>query len=134
IPYFKAFGYDRWQDLGFDIAYHQPNHFFRKDIPDSRLDEACSLARQNGMALEFEFDAKAMHNAQDSSFDRMNAYIDAYWRNNVFTDAALAYYEGGVGVAEFAKNPTPENQSLIDRLARIIVDRRKNASLTPDNK
>ncbi len=134
IPYFKAYGYDRWQDLGFDIAYHQPNHFFNKSIPDSRLDEACSIARQNGMALEFEFDAKALHDAENSSYDRMNAYIDAYWRNNVFTDAALAYYEGGIGVAEFAKNPTPENKTLIDRLARIIVDRRKNASLYPSKK
>ena len=134
IPYFQAFGYDRWQDLGFDIAYHQPNHFFNKNIPDSRLDEACSLARQYGMALEFEFDAKALHDANDSSYDRMNAYIDAYWRNNVFTDSALAYYEGGYGVGEFAKNPTPENRALIDRLARIIVERRKNASLTPDRK
>ena len=131
IPYFKARGFDRWQDLGFDIAYHQPNHFFGKNIPDSRLDEACSLARQNGMALEFEFDAKALHDAVDSSYDRMNAYIDAYWRNNVFTDAAIAYYEGGGGVGEFSKNPTPENQALIDRLARIIVERRKNASLIP---
>ncbi len=86
------------------------------------------------MALEFEFDAKALHDAENSSYDRMNAYIDAYWRNNVFTDAALAYYEGGIGVAEFAKNPTPENKTLIDRLARIIVDRRKNASLYPSKK
>ena len=62
----------------------------------------------------------------------MTGYIDAYWRNNVFTDAALAYYEGGVGIAQFAKNPSPENSALIDHLARIIVDRRKNASLTPD--
>lgn len=134
IPYFKARGYDRWQDLGFDVAYHQPNHFFGKNIPDSRLDEACSLARQNGMAMEFEFDAKALHDAENSSYDRMTAYIDAYWRNNVFTDCALAYYEGGIGVAEFAKNPTPENQALIDRLATIIVERRRNASLTPTKK
>ncbi len=134
IPYFKAHGYDRWQELGFDIAYHQPNHFFNKSIADSRLDEACSIARQNGMALEFEFDPKALHDADDSSYDRMNAYMDAYWRNNVFTDAALAYYEGGIGMTEFAKNRTPENQALIDRLARIIVDRRKNASLQPKKK
>lgn len=134
IPYFKAKGYDRWQDLGFDIAYHQPNHFFGKNIPDSRLDEACSIARNNGMALEFEFDPKALHDAADSSYDRMNAYIDAYWRNDVFTDAALAYYEGGVGMTAFANNPTPENRALIDRLARIIVERRNNKSLIPKKK
>ena len=34
IPYWKAKGYEQWKDLGFDIAYQQPNHFFTKDIPD----------------------------------------------------------------------------------------------------
>ncbi len=134
IPYFKARGYDRWQELGFDIAYHQPNHFFGKDIPDSRLDEACSIARQNGMAMEFEFDANALAEAENSSADRMTAYMDAYWRNNVFTDCALAYYEGGNGFAKFAANPTPANRALIDRLAKIIVERRNNQSLIPSVK
>lgn len=134
IPYFKARGYENWRDYGFDIAYMQPNHFFSKSIADSRLDETCSLARHYGMALEFEFDVKAMHDHPDSSYDRMNAYMNAYWRNDVFTDAAIAYYEGGVGFMEFAKNPTPENRAIIDRLARIIVDRRSNASLIPSKK
>lgn len=133
IPYFQAFGYERWKDLGFDIAYHQPNHFFHKNIPDSRLDEACSLARQYGMGLEFEFDSMALKEAENSSYDRMQAYIDAYWRNDVFTDAALAYYEGGNGFGVFAKNKSKENQALIDRLARIIVERRANQSLVPVN-
>ena len=28
IPYWKAVGYDKWRELGFDMAYLQPNHFF----------------------------------------------------------------------------------------------------------
>lgn len=134
IPYFKARGYDRWQELGFDIAYHQPNHFFSNNIPDARLDEACSLARHNGMAMEFEFDGRALEDSPEQFAGRMNAYIDAYWRNNVFTDCALAYYEGGNGFARFAANPTPANQALIDRLATIIVERRNNSSLVPAGK
>lgn len=134
IPYYKASGYDRWQELGFDIAYYQPNFFFRKDIPVSRLDEACSQARQYGMGLELEFDARALHESEDSFYDRLDAYMDAYWRNNVFTDAAIAYYEGGTGFLDFLKNPTPENRRLIDRLATIIVERRNNNSLVPDTK
>lgn len=133
IPYYKASGYDRWQELGFDIAYHQPNFFFTKDVPDARLDESCSLARQHGMGLELEFDDRALYETEDSYYDRLNAYMDAYWRNNVFTDAALAYYEGGNGFLQFAKHPTPENRKIIDRLATIIVDRRKNDSLVPSD-
>lgn len=30
IPYWKAVGYDKWRELGFDMAYLQPNHFLKK--------------------------------------------------------------------------------------------------------
>ena len=59
IPYWQAKGHEDWKRLGFDVAYQQPNHFFNKSIPDSRLDEACAVARKNGMAMEFEFDERA---------------------------------------------------------------------------
>lgn len=84
IPYYKARGYDRWKELGFDFAYYQPNHFFDKSIPDSRLDDACEEALSLGMAMEFECDSKALFNADDSSYSRMQAYIDAFRRHNVF--------------------------------------------------
>ena len=134
IPYFKAYGYDHWRDYGFDIAYHQPNHFFNKDIPDSRLDEACELARQNGMAVEFEFDARALYDTSNSSYQRMLAYIEAFKRNGVFDKSALAYYEVGDGFAVFARKNHPENHKIIDRLATIIISRRQNQALTPDCK
>ncbi|MFR0835812.1 MAG: DUF4855 domain-containing protein [Barnesiella sp.] len=84
IPYWKAKGYEQWKELGFDIAYQQPNHFFTKTIPDSRLDEACELARKNGMAMEFECDSHALYDSEDSSYDRMLAYIKAFERHEVF--------------------------------------------------
>ena len=133
IPYFKAKGFENWRDLGFDIVYHQPNHFFNKNIPDSRIDEACSLARQYGMGMEFECDENALFQKENSSYDRMNAYMDGFWRHNVFTDAAIAYYTGGHLMLDFVKNPCPENQAIMDRLATIIVDRRANPSLIPGN-
>ena len=76
IPYWQAKGHEDWKRLGFDVAYQQPNHFFNKSIPDSRLDEACAVARKNGMAMEFEFDERATIAAPDTFYDRMLAYID----------------------------------------------------------
>lgn len=131
IPYFKARGYDRWQELGFDIVYHQPNHFFDKKVPDSRLDEACDIALELGMAMEFEFDKYAVYGTENSSYDRMQAYIDAYRRNRVFETSAIAYYTGSKGIIDMAENPCPENQRIMDELAQIIVERRSNQSLTP---
>ncbi len=134
IPYFKAKGFENWRDLGFDIVYHQPNHFFDKRIPDARIDEACSLARQYGMGMEFECDENALSQKENNSADRMSAYMDGFWRHNVFTDAAIAYYTGSHLLLDFVQNPSPENQKLMDRLATIIVDRRNNPSLLPKNK
>ena len=131
IPYFKARGYDRWRELGFDIAYHQPNHFFDKSIPDSRLDEACDIAFELGMAMEFECDSKALFGIEDSSYERMKAYIEAFRRKHVFDDSAIAYYTGSKGFIDMAENPCAENQSIMDELARIIMERRHNKNLLP---
>ena len=126
IPYYKARGYDRWQELGFDIAYHQPNYFFHKNIPYSQLDESCELAREHGMAMEFEIDSKALIEAEDSSFDRMQSYIDAFKKNGVFEKSAIAYYTGSKALIDMANSARKENHLLMDQLARIIIDRRKN--------
>lgn len=134
IPYFKAKGFDQWRELGFDIVYHQPNHFFHKEIPASRIDEACSLARHNGMGMEFECDERALSQSKDSYIQRMHDYIDGFWRHDVFTDAAIAYYTGSHLLLDFVKNPSPENQAVMDRLATIIVDRRKNQTIVPSKK
>ncbi len=129
IPYYKARGYDRWKELGFDFAYYQPNHFFDKSIPDSRLDDACEEALSLGMAMEFECDSKALFNADDSSYSRMQAYIDAFRRHNVFASSSIAYYTGSKALIDMVKNPSAENQAIMDELAKLIVDRRKNKNL-----
>lgn len=129
IPYFRAKGHERWQDMGFDMAYHQPNHFFHHDVPDSRLDEAVDIALANGMAMEFECDSKALYGIEGSSYDRMNAYMDAFVRHHVFSTSPIAYYTGSYSFIDMLKNPCPENQKIMDRFARFIVDRRSNPRL-----
>ena len=129
IPYWKARGYDHWKDFGFDIAYQQPNHFFNRDIPDSRLDEACKVASEHGMAMEFECDSKALYGIDGSSYDRMQAYIDAFIRNKVFEKSAIAYYTGSWGILDLYKSKNLKDQAIMDRLAKLIVERRSNKSL-----
>lgn len=126
IPYFKAPGHERWRELGFDIAYHQPNHFFQDHIPDSRLDEAVDEAEACGMAMEFETDERAL--SQDplsASFrPRMESYIDSFIRRGVFDTASVAYYTGNHLLLDMRRQPSEPNQAITDRLARIIVGRR----------
>ena len=125
IPYYMAPGHERWRELGFDIAYHQPNHLFNKDIPDSRLDEAIDEALKHGMAMEFECDENALSQTPDCTASRMTAYMDAFERRGVFENSALAYYTGNHLLTDFVKNPSPQNAALADRLARFIVGRRR---------
>lgn len=124
IPYFKAPGHERWRELGFDIAYHQPNHFFEAKIADSRLDEAVDEALKYGMAIEFECDERALSQTPECFAPRMDAYINAYDRRGVWKRSALAYYTGSHLLLDFVKNPSAENAALADRFSRHIVERR----------
>jgi len=131
IPYFRARGFNHWREHGFDIAYHQPNHFFDKNLPDVRLDVACDVALDTGMAMEFECDSKALYGIEDSSYDRMNAYMDAFERRGVYATSAIAYYTGSKALIDLFNNKCPENQAITDRFARFIVERRGNSALVP---
>lgn len=129
IPYFNAPGTERWQELGFDMAYQQPNHFFHAEIPDTRLDDAVDRALANGMGMEFECDIRALSQAPERWQHRMAAYIDAYERRGVFDKSAIAYYTDNHLFLDMVQNPSPENQAIMDRLARHIVNRRSNPAL-----
>lgn len=127
IPYFKAPGAENWRNLGFDIAYQQPNHFFDSTIPDSRLDEAVDIAFRAGMAMEFECDERALSQSKVSFQSRMQAYIDVFERRGVFDNASVAYYTGNHLLLDIRRNPSPSNRSIADRLASIIVSRRTSS-------
>lgn len=124
IPYWKARGFDRWKDLGFDIAYQQPNHFFQTTVPDERLDEACDTAYKYNMGLEMEFDQRALFEASNSFYNRFVAYINSFEKHRVFQDASIAYYTGGKAVLQMSESSNAKDQEIMDRLARLIVDRR----------
>ncbi len=125
IPWFKAPMYNQWRELGFDIAYLQPNYFFIKKVSPDRLDEACALARQYGMALEYECDNPTYFENESDFLARMDRYTNAFKRNKVFKQSALAYYTGSQLLKDFVNNPTRENQRTMDRLAREMTKRRK---------
>lgn len=124
IPYWQAAGHDRWSELGFDIAYQQPNHFFSHDIPDERLDLACETGLRHNMGMEMEFDEKALADHPETSYDRLVAYIDYFEKHGVFERSAIAYYSGCHAVADLANSTNPKDHQVLDRLAKLIVDRR----------
>lgn len=129
IPYWKARGHAQWKEMGFDIAYLQPNHFFQDTIPDQRLEDACLLAGQLEMAMEMEFDKHARFEATNSSHQRMVSYLDYFERNGVLANSAIAYYSGTDGFLKMIQSTHPKDIALMDRLARMITGRRHNPLL-----
>ena len=124
IPYWQAKGYNQWRELGFDIAYQQPNHFFKASIPDKRLEEACQSAATLNMGMELEFDERALFDAKDSFYNRLVAYIDHFERQQAFRTSAMAYYSGNHAVLDMYKSTNPKDHEVMDRLANLIVSRR----------
>lgn len=122
IPYFKSDGYNTWRELGFDQAYLQPNHFFKADIPDSRIDDACAIAREYGMSMEMEFDERVIEKKGWGS--RLHAYIDGFTRNNVFNETDVAYYVGSDGMNDLWKG-SDEDRKLYYKLVNVIIERQK---------
>lgn len=123
IPYWKAKGFEQWKELGFDIAYQQPNHFFEANIPDSRLDDACQSAMLHHMGMEFEFDERALFDCKDSFYNRMKAYMDYFEKNNVFKNSAIAYYSGGDAILKMYQSHNPKDHEIMDRLANLLIQR-----------
>lgn len=67
----------------YGLSSTQP--FFEENIPDSRLEEACKESEKNGMAIEMEFDSRALSDYEPVSFrSRMKSYIDVFKDNGVF--------------------------------------------------
>lgn len=124
IPYWNAQGYNLWKKLGFDTAFLQPNHFFNKEVADSRLDQACNTAKKFGMALEMEFDSNVLYEKEDSYYSRLESYIDAFENNGVFEASSIAYYSGTKGILDMYRSGSIENTLILDRIANHILNRR----------
>ncbi len=129
IPYWWAPGYDKWKEYKFDFAWIQPNHFFNQKISDERIDQACSFAQGKNMGMEMEFDNLALMRYDQGFRKRLVAYIDHFEKNDVFSKASIAYYEGGKGFLDFYKSTNHKDKELIDRLAKHITDRKKKEFL-----
>ena len=125
IPYWTAIGFDNWKTDKFDIAYIQPNYFFKNEINYERLDAACAFGKGTNMGLEMEFDERALAATKECKRDRLISYIQSFEDNGVFREASIAYYQGGLTIYELSRSKNPLDIELMDRLAKIIIERKK---------
>lgn len=117
IPYFKSDGYSEWEKLCFNYAYLQPNYFFNKDIPFSRLNEACQLAKKYKMDMEIEFDERVLTGWGYRLDDYMKAFID----NGIWKTKNIAYYQGGKALYELSISTNENDKELYHKFCKFVI-------------
>ena len=60
IPWFRAKGHDRWEEVGFDFCIHQPNYMFRADVPISRFADVTSDAKNTIRASKSKLSVRSL--------------------------------------------------------------------------
>lgn len=96
IPYWGTDGMGEWESMKFDAAFLQPNYFFPAQKPDytSYFDRVISYAKSKNMALEMEFDERALKkNSQDYRADRLRDYLRAFDSYGIIKSFPIAYYQ-----------------------------------------
>lgn len=91
IPYYQASGYNKWKEVGFDLACYQPNFAFNYTIPDSRLYDAARTAKLLGMCIELEIEG-----ISSTAVDRLKKYYKVGAETGYMTEAIHMYYQGGM--------------------------------------
>lgn len=121
IPYFSADGYANWASYGFDYAFLQPNYFFNNDIPQSRLDQACTLGQKANMAMEMEFDDNAL--ASLGRGYKLRDYMNAFRAYKVWDKQPIAYYQGNNTVHSLRMSTNEADRQLYHEFGRFVTTR-----------
>ena len=132
IPYYTAYGWSNWKDYGLDSACLQPNYAFSLTIPDTRLDQAASMADEHGMSIEIEMDTRSMDDAR--YLDRYFAYLEHGSRLGFMENAVHLYYMGGGSLSRFADGDTPLQRLLYDNTYHFIKRDLQTSPETPKDR
>lgn len=126
IPYLWAPGFDKAAELGFDVAYQQPNYFFKKSnlAPQTRMDLVLNHAKKHNMGLEMEFN----NDIQYVFFQmRFLDYLNWFEKYGVWENSTVGYYQDFQTFKNMSLSEDPVIRILYDKLCNIIDKRQKKA-------
>ena len=139
IPYYMAPGYEHWKELGFDMAYMQPNHYWDwagKKPFESTIAEVERL----GMGMELEFEGthgegvrpcssilEKLVSGEDNPRAAANkAMLRDYFRYfkeaGFYGKVPIAVYTGTNAMYELASSTEPEDVALYHEYCRFVID------------
>ena len=122
IPWFMAPNWERWREMGVDVAIMQPNYAFLTthggSVRRNRLIVNARAARREGLGVEIELPMAwrlpgapllFRHYLRDGAPDREG-----------YQQAATAYYLGRDAVEELAGSPDPAERAIYDDLCTYV--------------
>jgi len=139
IPYYMAPGYEHWKELGFDMAYMQPNHYWDwegKKPFESTIAEVEKL----GMGMELEFEGthgekvrpcssilENLVNGEKNERAELNRgmlrdYFRYFKEAGFYGRVPIAIYTGTDAMHELASSTEPEDVEMYDEFCRFIID------------
>ncbi len=95
IPWYKATGYTRGDELGFDAVCMQPNLFFQAYTDPNRVNDSIKISNRYGMGMEIEVDFNVF---EDYYFNRYLYYLSGGLNSEMINSVKMYYQDAGPGV------------------------------------
>lgn len=126
IPYNWADGTDEnWKKLGFDVAYQQPNYYFKRNdgtFPEKWvLTRAIEHAKSIGMYMEIEFGEEM--NDDLIYLSKLHEYIEEFEKGGVWANSPVAFYHGSNAWGLIANSKRAEYQEVHKILEDLLAKR-----------
>ncbi len=95
IPWYKADGYTRHEEIGFDVTCMQPNLFWLGFTDPNRVNDCAKECKKRGMCMEIELDFKV---SQKYYFNRYLYYLEDGMKSGMMDEIKMYYQDTGPGV------------------------------------
>lgn len=139
IPYYMAPGYEHWKELGFDMTYMQPNHYWDWDNKKP-FESTISEVERLGMGMELEFEGthgegvrpcssilEKLVNGEPNPRAELNRgmlrdYFRYFKEAGFYGKVPLAIYTGTDAMHELASSTEPEDVAMYNEFCRFIIE------------
>lgn len=121
IPYNRAAGYKKWNQLGVDYAYMQPNYFWEGN---KSLSQFFADVKAYNLGMEFEFDEALLEGKEDCGTyrNRFREYMSNAKAYNVYGTRPLSYYHGTNAFYDLSKSTAENDREFYHEFCRFVLD------------
>ncbi len=125
IPFYASYNVhllDDYRAYYFDAAFLQPNHLFYGASAGKTVEQAARDARHRGAGVEMEYDPflPAARISAAERHRRFARYLDGGVTYGYMRESALAWFDGGLGLAAIEAGEVPAERPVYTQVARFV--------------